>query len=170
MLHVFVVLIENIFFFCGATSSVVFLHKGLISSWHCCVTLMSQGAVIHSQLQGTPLNTRTYNKKTIASTSHRHWRLCAIHTHRRVTWMDKHLNCYVRLSFYFRVQQCVSGHWAVSQRVTPLIVHSKVCLQSLGSTTAYVKKVVKSLLLLQRKLHVVWWIASSDVIQWLSCG
>ena len=28
---------------------------------------------------------------------------------------------------------------------------------------------VYSLLWLQRKLHVIWWIASSDVTQWLSC-
>ena len=45
----------------------------------------------------------------------------------------------------------------------------RVCLQVLRSSTACVKKVFNSLSWLQRKLHVIWKIASSDVTQWLSC-
>ena len=43
------------------------------------------------------------------------------------------------------------------------------CSQVLGSTSADVKKVMKSCLWLHRKLRVIWQTASSDVTHWRSC-
>ena len=47
--------------------------------------------------------------------------------------------------------------------------HWSVFLKVLQSNNAYVKQVVFSLLWLQRKLYVIWLIASSNVTRWLSC-
>ena len=50
----------------------------------------------------------------------------------------------------------------------PSFLHIYVCVQVLGSTNAYVKK-VERIMFLAPECHLIWLITPRDFTQWLSC-